>query len=171
VRIAYAVHGDGPPLLISTCWLSHLQFDWEEPGVATLRVRARAHCDGSYGSTNAVMSLRIGTLPIFLSNRGSATSKAVADDAGFDRFAMMAMAQGGRWQFRMQVRHRSEVSRLMFTTAMRSQLRGMTAEDIELEDAFDHVIKAGWGRPESTFRRVFSSMMIPRCHRGTDELA
>jgi len=31
VRIAYAIHGNGPPLLISTCWLSHLQFDWESP--------------------------------------------------------------------------------------------------------------------------------------------
>ena len=31
VRIAYAVHGRGPALLISTCWLSHLQFDWESP--------------------------------------------------------------------------------------------------------------------------------------------
>jgi pimeloyl-ACP methyl ester carboxylesterase len=31
VRIAYAVHGHGPPLLVSTCWLSHLQFDWESP--------------------------------------------------------------------------------------------------------------------------------------------
>ena len=31
VRIAYAVHGCGPPLLLATCWLSHLQFDWESP--------------------------------------------------------------------------------------------------------------------------------------------
>ena len=31
VRIAYARHGTGPPLVIATCWLSHLQFDWESP--------------------------------------------------------------------------------------------------------------------------------------------
>ena len=31
VRIAYAVHGSGPPLLVSTCWLSQLQYDWESP--------------------------------------------------------------------------------------------------------------------------------------------
>ena len=31
VRIAYAVSGTGPPLLVSTCWLSHLQHDWESP--------------------------------------------------------------------------------------------------------------------------------------------
>lgn len=27
VQIAYAVHGSGPPLLLDSCWLGHLQFD------------------------------------------------------------------------------------------------------------------------------------------------
>ena len=31
VRIAYAVSGAGPPLLVSTCWLSHLQHDLDSP--------------------------------------------------------------------------------------------------------------------------------------------
>jgi len=31
VRIAYARHGEGPPLVVTTCWLSHLQYDWESP--------------------------------------------------------------------------------------------------------------------------------------------
>jgi pimeloyl-ACP methyl ester carboxylesterase len=31
VRIAFATHGDGPPLLVNTCWLSQLQHDWESP--------------------------------------------------------------------------------------------------------------------------------------------
>ncbi len=30
-RIAYAVHGSGPPLVLDACWLSHLQFDWQSP--------------------------------------------------------------------------------------------------------------------------------------------
>jgi DNA-binding CsgD family transcriptional regulator len=38
---------------------------------------------------------------------------------------------------------------------------GITDDDLELEDAFEHIIKAGWGRPEGTFRRVFSTQMIP----------
>lgn len=31
VRLAWAVHGAGQPLVISACWLSHLQFDWQSP--------------------------------------------------------------------------------------------------------------------------------------------
>jgi len=30
-RIAYAISGTGPPMLVSTCWLSHLQHDWAAP--------------------------------------------------------------------------------------------------------------------------------------------
>jgi hypothetical protein len=31
VRLAYAVHGSGPPLVRVATWLSHLEFDWESP--------------------------------------------------------------------------------------------------------------------------------------------
>lgn len=31
VTIAYAVHGSGPPLVLNSCWLSHLEFDWSSP--------------------------------------------------------------------------------------------------------------------------------------------
>src|SRR4051812_40373127 len=31
VRLAWAAHGSGPPLAIASCWLSHLQYDWQSP--------------------------------------------------------------------------------------------------------------------------------------------
>jgi hypothetical protein len=31
VRIAYAVHGNGPPLILGKNWISHLQYDWDDP--------------------------------------------------------------------------------------------------------------------------------------------
>ena len=31
VRIAYAIHGTGPPVVVVSCWLSHLQHDWHSP--------------------------------------------------------------------------------------------------------------------------------------------
>lgn len=29
--IANAIHGSGPPLVVDSCWLSHLQYDWVSP--------------------------------------------------------------------------------------------------------------------------------------------
>ncbi|MCZ7554685.1 MAG: hypothetical protein M5U05_19255 [Anaerolineales bacterium] len=31
VRVAWAKHGSGPPLVVVSCWLSHLQHDWHSP--------------------------------------------------------------------------------------------------------------------------------------------
>ena len=45
VGIAYAGHGEGPPLVVEACWLSHLQFDWESPVWRHYRVDARPDRD------------------------------------------------------------------------------------------------------------------------------
>ena len=164
-RIAYAVHGAGPPLLISTCWLSHLQFDWESPVwrhflaelgrfATVVRFDERGHGLSDWDVSDHSLQARIGDL------------EAVADDAGLSRFALMAMAQGGPVAIHYATRHPERVSRLLFYDSYANAQFGMTEEDIELEDAFERLIKAGWGRPESAFRRLFTSLMIPG---GTEE--
>ena len=159
-RIAYAVHGDGPPLLISTCWLSHLQFDWESPVwrhflvdlgkfATVIRFDERGHGLSDWDVTDHGLEARIGDL------------EAVADAAGFDRFALMAMAQGGPVAVAYATRHPERVSRLMFYGSYSSVLEGISADELELQDTFGQLIKVGWARPDSTFRRVFTSLMIP----------
>ena len=86
---------------------------------------------------------------------------AVADHAGLDRFALMGMAQGGPPAISYATRHPERVTRLLFYGSYAgrgARARRRAAEEIE---AFAQLIKVGWGRPEHTFRRVFTSMMIP----------
>ncbi|MEO8827968.1 MAG: hypothetical protein ABI269_13735 [Lapillicoccus sp.] len=98
MRIAYAIHGCGPPLLVSTCWLSHLQFDCKSPVwrhflddigrfATIIRFDERGHGLSDWGVTDHSLESRIGDL------------EAVVDDAGLGEgrqpFALMAMAQGG----------------------------------------------------------------------------
>jgi pimeloyl-ACP methyl ester carboxylesterase/DNA-binding CsgD family transcriptional regulator len=87
--------------------------------------------------------------------------EAVVKDAGLDRFALMAMAQGGPASIVYAVRHPERVSRLIFYGSYAATLRDPTPEKLELSDAFQQLIKVGWARPESEFRRVFTSRMIP----------
>ena len=158
-RIAYAVHGRGAPLLISTCWLSHLQFDWESPVwrhflvdlgrfATVIRFDERGHGLSDWDVTEHGLEARIGDL------------EAVADAAGFDRFALMAMAQGGPVAISYAARHPDRVSRLLFYGSYASAV-DETSEERDLTDAFEQLIKVGWARPDSTFRRVFTSLMIP----------
>jgi pimeloyl-ACP methyl ester carboxylesterase len=160
VRIAYAVHGAGPPLLISTCWLSHLQHDWESPVwrhfledlgefATVIRYDERGHGLSDWDVTDHGLEARIGDL------------EAVADAAGFDRFALMGMAQGGPPAIAYVARHPERVTRLLFYGSYAGPDLSPSTEEAELHEAFSQMIKVGWARPESTFRRVFTSMMIP----------
>jgi len=165
VGIAYAVHGSGPPLLIDTCWLSHLQFDWQSPvwrhylvelgRIATvIRYDERGHGLSDRGVTDHSLEARVADL------------EAVADAAGFDRFALLAMAQGGPVAIEYAARHPARLTRLAFYGSYAGAQADATPEELELYAAFEALIRVGWARPTSEFRRVFSSMMIPG---GTEE--
>jgi pimeloyl-ACP methyl ester carboxylesterase/DNA-binding CsgD family transcriptional regulator len=159
-RIAYARHGQGPPLVIATCWLSHLQHDWQSPVwrhfladlgrfVTIIRYDERGHGLSDWDATDHSLGARVSDL------------EAVIAHAGLDRFALMAMAQGGPVAIDYTTRHPERVTRLMFYGSYSAGLRDPSAEELELSAAFEQMIKVGWARPDSAFRRVFTSMMIP----------
>jgi pimeloyl-ACP methyl ester carboxylesterase/DNA-binding CsgD family transcriptional regulator len=165
VGIAYAVHGSGPPLLIDACWLSHLQFDWQSPvwrhyllelgRIATvIRYDERGH--GLSDRTVADHSLQARVADL----------EAVADDAGFGRFALLAMAQGGPVALEYAARHPDRLTRLIFYGSFAGDQLATSSEDVELYETMGAMIRVGWARPTSEFRRVFTSMMIPG---GTEE--
>jgi pimeloyl-ACP methyl ester carboxylesterase/DNA-binding CsgD family transcriptional regulator len=172
VRIAYAVHGTGPPLVVDSCWLSHLQYDWQSPvwrhyltewgrNHTVIRFDERGHGLSDRDVSDHSLEARLGDL------------EAVVDDAGVDRFALQAMAQGGPVAVAYAAKHPERVSRLVFYG---SYACGFTddPEEQQLNDTFDQLIKVGWARPDSAFRRVFTSMMIPHAteeqHVWLDEL-
>jgi pimeloyl-ACP methyl ester carboxylesterase/DNA-binding CsgD family transcriptional regulator len=165
VGIAYAVHGSGPPLLIDKCWLSHLQFDWQSPvwrhylvelgRIATvIRYDERGYGLSDRNVTDHSLQARVADL------------EAVADDAGIDRFAMLAMAQGGPVAIEYAARHPERLTRLIFYGSFAGDQLATAPEDVELYETMGAMIRVGWSRPTSEFRRVFTSMMIPD---GTEE--
>ena len=170
VRIAYAVHGSGPPLLISTCWLSHLQFDWESPvwrhfltdlgKIATvIRFDERGHGLSDWDVSDHSLEARIGDL------------EAVADAAGFPRFALMAMAQGGPVAISYAVRHPERVSRLLFYGSYACGSAGMSDEDREMEDAFGQADQGGVGAAGLDLPTGLHLTDDPGRDRGADALA
>jgi pimeloyl-ACP methyl ester carboxylesterase/DNA-binding CsgD family transcriptional regulator len=160
VTIAYAVHGSGPPLLIDACWLSHLQYDWESPvwrhyltelgKVATVyRFDERGHGLSDREVHDHSLEARIADL------------EAIVEDAGLERFAILAMAQGGPVTVEYAVRHPERVSRLVFYGSHPGPGALDLPEDDALDATFQQLIKVGWERPTPEFRRVFTFLMIP----------
>ena len=159
-RIAYAVHGSGPPLALDACWLSHLQYDWQSPVwrhhltdlgrfATVIRFDERGHGLSDRDVVDFSPDARLADL------------EAVVDDAGLERFALMAMAQGGPISIEYVVRHPERVTRLMLYGSYASALGNATEEEKQLDDAFEALIKVGWERPTPEFRRVFTYQMIP----------
>ena len=160
VRIAYAVHGSGPPLVITTCWLSHLQHDWQSPvwrhflrdlgEVATvIRYDERGHGLSDRDVEDFSLEARVGDLA------------AVVEHSGVDRFAVMAMSQGGPVAISYVTDHLEQVTRLIFYGSYAAALPGPSDEEREMDEAIDRIIKVGWSRPTPEFRRVFTTLMIP----------
>ena len=160
VRFAYAVHVSGPALVITTCWLSHLQHDWQSPvwrhflrdlgKVATIiRYDERGHGLSDRDVHDHSLEARVGDMA------------AVVEHAGLDRFAVMAMSQGGPVAIRYAAEHPNRVTRMVFYGSYAAAMADADPDDIEMQLAIDQIIKVGWERPTPEFRRVFTTLMIP----------
>jgi pimeloyl-ACP methyl ester carboxylesterase/DNA-binding CsgD family transcriptional regulator len=160
VTIAYAVHGSGPPLVIDSCWLSHLQYDWESPvwrhyltelgKVATVyRFDERGHGLSDREVYDHGLEPRVADL------------EAVVRHAGLERFSVLAMSQGGPVTVEYAVRHPDQIARLVFYGSHAGPGSVALPDDQDLDVALTQLIKVGWQRPTPEFRRVFTFLMIP----------
>ncbi|GMA17992.1 alpha/beta fold hydrolase [Arsenicicoccus piscis] len=158
--IAYAVHGAGPPLVLDSCWLSHLEFDWQSPVWRHYLVElGRDHTVVRFDERGHGLSQR--DVTDFSLERRIDDLTQVVDDLGLGRFALMAMAQGGPVALHYTVRHPERVSHLVCASTYAGVGNHVTDDDRELEAAFEAMIRAGWDRKDPLFRRVFTTMMIP----------
>lgn len=163
VRIAYAVAGEGPPLVKTANWLNHLELDWESPVWRHLMEElASRHTLVRYDERgNGLSDREVEDLSFEAFVRDLET---VVDAAGLDRFALLGISQGCPVSIAYAVRHPERVTRLVLHGGyVRGWKRGrppvddgMTSGELELE-----LIRKGWGKDTPAFRQVFSSIYIP----------
>jgi pimeloyl-ACP methyl ester carboxylesterase/DNA-binding CsgD family transcriptional regulator len=161
-RIAFAIAGDGPPLVKVANYMGHVEYDWDSPvWVHWLEELTRSH-----------------TL-IYYDERGSGLSdwnaedvsfeawvrdlEAVVDAAGLRRFPLFAMSQAGAVAIAYAARHPNKVTRLIVHGAYaRGWLkRDLTEEQIEEEKLMISLMRVGWGRENPAFRQVFAMQLFP----------
>lgn len=161
-RIAYAVHGEGPPLVRTATWLTHLEFDWASPvwghwlaglGEEYLVVR--------YDERGCGLSDR--RVEDFSLDARVADLEAVTEAAGLERFALLGMSQGGPAAVAFAARHPERVTHLvLYATYARGRLmRDLSPADREYAELLKSLIRMGWGRNLPAFRRLFTTLFIP----------
>jgi pimeloyl-ACP methyl ester carboxylesterase/DNA-binding CsgD family transcriptional regulator len=93
-RVAYALTGDGPPLVIGGWWVSHLELDWEQPDFrAFVEALAARRTVVRYDPLGTGLSDRAADGPMEL-DRELAAMSAVLDDAGVDAAALLGVSCG-----------------------------------------------------------------------------
>jgi pimeloyl-ACP methyl ester carboxylesterase/DNA-binding CsgD family transcriptional regulator len=159
VRIAFARYGEGPPLLLNTCWVSQLEYDLQSPvwrhfvdGLAALATLYR-YDERGFGLSDW-------DVPDFDFESRVHDLETVADASDLDRFALLGMAQGGPVAIEYAYRHPRRVSRLVLHGTY-AGLVDIDPDEAALDETLTKLIEVGWARPESRFRRVFSDMFMP----------
>lgn len=159
-RLAYAVHGAGPPLVVASCWLSHLQHDWQSPvwrhflddlgRLATvIRYDERGFGMSDWDVTDFSLAARVADL------------EAVIGAVGLERFAVLGMSGGSTVAMGYAVAHPDAVSRLILYGTACGVPVVREGEALAEEEAYLSMIRAGWAKDDPIFRRVFTSIFIP----------
>jgi pimeloyl-ACP methyl ester carboxylesterase/DNA-binding CsgD family transcriptional regulator len=158
INLAYAVHGNGPPLVRVATWLTHLDYDWESPVWRHwLDTLGRRHTVVRYDERGCGLSdAEVGDLSL---ETWVGDLEAVVDAAGLDRFALLGVSQGAAIAVDYAVAHPERVTDLVLYGgfARGRRLRGQRERD----DAVIASIRAGWTRVDPTYRHVFSALFLP----------
>ena len=169
-RIAYAVHGQGPPLVRTATWLTHLEYDWESPvWKHWLAALGETHTFLRYDERGCGLSDR--DVQDFSLDTRVGDLEAVIDAAGFERCALLGMSQGGPVAIAYAARHAERVSQLvLFATYARGRLkRDPSPAAREQAKLMISLIRMGWGRDDPVFRRLYTTLFMPDA--TADEMA
>jgi pimeloyl-ACP methyl ester carboxylesterase/DNA-binding CsgD family transcriptional regulator len=163
VRLAYAKHGAGPPLVKASNWLTHLEFDWES-GIwgHWLEELGRTNTVIRYDQRGCGMSDRdVGELSL---ERWALDLETVIDAAGLEHCSLLGISGGAAIALSYAARNPTRVERIVAYGGWASGK--FLRADEERRLAMRAVMRTGWGAPNPAFRRLFTMMFVPE---GTPE--
>jgi class 3 adenylate cyclase/pimeloyl-ACP methyl ester carboxylesterase len=162
VQLAYSRVGQGPPLMKTGNWMTHLEYDLESPiwrhlyrELAKDRTLIRYDTRGNGLSDRTVDDI---SFDAFLSDL-----EAVIEASGVDRFALFGISQGCAVSIAYAVRHPERVTHLLLYGgyALGWSKRARTAAQKEEDAAMLTLMRLGWGKENPAFRQMFTSLFIP----------
>jgi pimeloyl-ACP methyl ester carboxylesterase/DNA-binding winged helix-turn-helix (wHTH) protein len=162
VRLAYAVAGEGPPLVRAANWMTHLGYDIESPvWKHWVRDLSDKHRFIRYDERGCGLSDWDATE--FSFDDWVADLESVVEALGLERFPLLGVSQGGAVAVAYAARHPERVSHLVLCGAYaRGRAVRATGDDEKRAAALDlELARVGWGRDDPAFRQVFAAQFQP----------
>ena len=167
IQLAWAEAGQGAPVVKAANWLTHLEYEWESPvWQHWIRFFSDHFRFIRYDERGCGMSERTpGRLSV--DQWTCDLEDVIAAAAPPEAFALLGISQGASMCISYAVRHPERVSRLLLYGgyARGVSRRGDAARETEYKAIID-LVRAGWGRDNTAFRRIFTSRFMPQ---GTKE--
>ena len=162
VQLAYSKIGQGPPLMKTGNWMTHLEYDLESPIWRHLyRELAKDHTLVRYDARGNGLSDR--TVDEISFDAFVRDLEAVADAADVTRFTLLGISQGCAVSIAYAVRHPERVSHLIlyggFALGWNKRVR--SADQKEEDAALVTLMRLGWGKENPAFRQLFTSQFMP----------
>ncbi len=162
IRLAYAVTGDGPPLVRAANWMTHLGYDVESPVWRHwVRDMSAHHTFIRYDERGCGLS--DWDAEDFTFDDWVADLESVVDAVGLERFPLLGVSQGGAVAVAYAARHPEQVTRLVLCGAYaRGRAVRAQSDDEKRAAALDlDLARVGWGRDDPAFRQVFAAQFLP----------
>lgn len=152
-RVAYAVSGEGPPLVVPAWWVSHLELDWRDEA---FRSFWESVGDGRslvrYDGPDVGMSDRDDRPPERTLETDVALLGAVLDELGLERVALLGGSSGGCAAIAFAARFPERVERLLLYGAY---AHGGAIAPPEVRDALLATVRSHWGLGSRVLADVF----------------
>ncbi len=160
VRLAYAMSGQGKPLVKTANWMNHLEYDWACPiwhpfllGLSKSHQLVRYDARGNGLSDWDVAEL---SFDAWVSDL-----ETVVEAAGLEEFPLLGVSQGCAISIAYAVRHPERVTHLILYGGFAVGSSKRTPQEAAKREALTTLVRLEWGADSPSIRQLFAASMIP----------
>ena len=169
VKLAYTTQGHGPPVILVSNWLTHLELDWtiafRRRNIETL---SKNHTVVRYDARgNGLSDWDVEDISFETS---VADLESIVKTLSLDKFALFGSSQGAAIAAAYAARHPASVTRLfLYGGYARGRRKRGSVGEIAESDAFITMIREGWGKDTDAYVRMFGAFFMPDADTRTLE--
>jgi pimeloyl-ACP methyl ester carboxylesterase/DNA-binding CsgD family transcriptional regulator len=159
-QIAYALSGEGPPLVRAGTWLTHIQHDWESPIWSHwFALMSQQHTLVRYDPRGCGLSERKVT-NISL-DKWVDDLAAVVDKLELETFPLFGMSQGAAVSVMYALRYPERVSHLTLYAPVVTGWKDRNGTLSARWAMMEKLVGSGWGEENLAFPSMFAQLFLP----------